>query len=138
MPASLKGGSEESPGNQVCFRFRNKPTRQSKNICVEQKARDEERVYSGAKPDSGEWLLGERLRSLGSVHSDTWIGQAAELTERGYVAIYPVLGWWKERPNLERWGKTARYSLIVSIKTPSVSTDIYTTVENKISSLVQV
>jgi len=105
---------------------------------INQKARDEEHAYNGAKPDSGKWLLGEKLRSLGSVHSDTWTGQAAELTERGYVAIYPVLGWWKERPNLERWGKSARYSLIVSIKTPSVSTDIYTTVENKISSLVQV
>ncbi len=105
---------------------------------INQKARDEEQAYNGARPDSGEWLLGEKLRSLGSVHSDTWTGQAAELTERGYVAIYPVLGWWKERPNLERWGKSARYSLIVSIKTPSVSTDIYTAVENKISSLVQV
>jgi hypothetical protein len=105
---------------------------------INQKARDEEQAYNGAKPDSGGWLLGEKLRSLGSVHSDTWTGQAVELSERGYVAIYPVLGWWKERPNMERWGKSARYSLIVSIKTPSISTDIYTTVENKISSQVQV
>ncbi|MEQ1546077.1 S8 family peptidase [Methyloglobulus sp.] len=105
---------------------------------INQKARDEEHAYNGAKPDSGEWALGEKLRSQGSVHSDTWIGQAAELAERGYIAVYPVVGWWKERANMERWGKSARYSLIVSIKTPSVSTDIYTTVENKISLLVQV
>ena len=105
---------------------------------INQKARDEEHAYKGAKPDSGEWVLGEKLRSQGSVHSDTWIGQAAELAERGYIAVYPVVGWWKERANMERWGKSARYSLIVSIKTPSVSTDIYTTVENKISLLVQV
>jgi hypothetical protein len=100
---------------------------------INQRARDEEHVYNGAKPDSGEWLLGEKLRSLGSMHSDTWSGQAAELAERGYIAVYPVLGWWKERPNLERWGKSARYALIVSIKTPDVQTDIYTTVKNQIS-----
>lgn len=99
---------------------------------INQKARDEEHAYNGAKPDSGEWLLGEKLRSLGSVHSDTWTGQAAELAERGYIAVYPVLGWWKERANLERWGKSARYALIVSIKTPDVETDIYTPVENKV------
>lgn len=98
---------------------------------INQLARDEE--YNGAKPESGEWLLGENLRGLGSVHADTWTGQAAELAERGYIAVYPVLGWWKERANLQRWGKTARYALIVSIKTPSVETDIYTSVENQIT-----
>jgi hypothetical protein len=83
-------------------------------------------------------LLGEKLRSLGSVHSDTWTGQAAELAERGYIAVYPVLGWWKERANLERWGKSARYAVIVSIKTPSLETDIYTPVENRIPVLVAI
>lgn len=100
---------------------------------INQKARDEEHAYNGAKQDSGEWLLGEKLRSLGLVHSDTWTGQAAELAERGYISVYPVLGWWKERPNLERWGKSARYALIVSIKTPDVETDIYTPIENQIT-----
>lgn len=100
---------------------------------INQKARDEEHAYNGAKPDSGEWLLGEKLRSLGSVHSDTWTGQAAELVLRSYIAVYPVVGWWKERANLERWGKSARYALIVSIKTPNVETDIYTSIENQIS-----
>jgi hypothetical protein len=100
---------------------------------INQKARDEEHAYNGAKSDSGKWLLGENLRSLGSIHSDTWAGQAAELAERGYIAVYPVLGWWKERPNLKRWGKSARYTLIVSIKTSGVETDIYTSVENLIN-----
>lgn len=104
---------------------------------LNQKARDEENIYSGAKPDIG-WQLGENLRSLGSVHSDTWTGQAAELAERGYIAVYPVLGWWKERPNLQRWGKSARYALIISIKTPSIETDIYTSVENLINISVTV
>ncbi len=105
---------------------------------INQKARDEEHGYKGAKPDSGKWLLGEKLRSLGSVHSDTWIGTATELAERGYIAVYPVLGWWKERPNLERWGKSARYAFIISIKTPMVDTDIYTPVENLIKTPLSV
>lgn len=100
---------------------------------INQKARDEEHTYNGATPDSGQWLLGENLRKLGSVHSDTWTGTAAELAERGYIAVYPVLGWWKERPKLQRWGKSTRYALIVSIKTPSVEMDIYTPIENQIN-----
>ena len=97
---------------------------------VNQQARDEE--YDRATPDSGNWTLGKKLHSLGSIHSDTWRGAAIELAERGHIAVYPVLGWWKERPNLQRWGKRARYALIVSIKTPHVETDIYTPVVNQI------
>lgn len=78
-------------------------------------------------------MLGSQLRGLGSVHSDIWTGSAAELAEKGSVAIYPVIGWWKERANFERWGKQARYSLIVSIKAPEVETDIYTPVKNQIA-----
>lgn len=99
---------------------------------VNQQARDEEASRRTVK-ESGTWDLGENLRKLGSVHSDTWHGSAAELAERGYIAVYPVLGWWKERANLQRWGKRARYALIVTIKTPGVETDIYTAVVNKIA-----
>jgi len=104
---------------------------------VNQQARDEEYNRNAVK-ETGKWMLGERLRSLGSIHSDTWQGSAAELAERGYVAIYPVLGWWKERPNLQRWGKRVRYSLIISIKTPEVETDIYAPVLNLVSTPVEV
>jgi hypothetical protein len=99
---------------------------------VNKQARDEEANHSTVK-ESGKWILGENLRKLGSVHSDTWHGSAAELAERRHIAVYPVLGWWKERANLQRWGKRARYALIVTIKTPSVETDIYTAVANKIA-----
>ena len=58
---------------------------------------------------------------------------ASALAEKGYIAVYPVIGWWKERANFERWGKSARYALVVSIKTPEVETDIYTAVENQIA-----
>lgn len=100
-------------------------------------ARDEEYQRSPI-PDSDEWLLGAKLRGLGSIHSDTWTGSASELAEKGFIAVYPVIGWWKERPNFERWGKQARYSLIVNIKTPEIETDIYTEIENQIEILVTI
>jgi hypothetical protein len=104
---------------------------------INQQARDEE-YNRAATPDSGYWTLGERLRSLGSVHSDTWHGTAAELADRGHIAVYPVLGWWKERPNLQRWGKQARYALVISIKTPDVETDIYTPIASQITVPVEI
>jgi hypothetical protein len=106
---------------------------------VNQQARDEEsRPSRHTVKESGKWILGENLRKLGSIHSDTWNGSAAELAERGYIAVYPVLGWWKERANLQCWGKRARYALIVTIKTPGVETNIYTPVANTIAAEVVV
>ena len=104
---------------------------------INQYARDEE-YQSLSTSDSEDWLLGVNLRGLGSVHSDTWRGSASALAEKGYIAVYPVIGWWKERANFEHWGKSARYALIVSIKTPEVETDIYTAVENQISISISV
>jgi hypothetical protein len=44
------------------------------------------------------------------------------------MAIYPVSGWWKERPDRDRSEDGARYSLIISIETPGVEADIWTPV----------
>ena len=95
---------------------------------INQYARDEEYQKQTAQ-DQG-WILGEKLRNFGSIHSDTWRGTAAELAARGSIAVYPVMGWWKERPKLERWGRQARYALIITIRTPDIETDIYTPVIN--------
>jgi len=84
--------------------------------------------YVGTHDDSEHWLLGYRLRSRGSIHSDTWKGPAVTLAEKGFVAVFPVSGWWRERTQLERFAKQARYSLIVTIKTPPQTVDIYTPV----------
>ncbi len=106
---------------------------------VNKLARDEDAKYEGSvKESGGEWYLGNKLQSLGSIHSDTWHGTAASLAERGYVAVYPVGGWWKERKALERWGNQARYALIISIRTPDVETDIYTPVANQVATVVPV
>jgi len=46
-----------------------------------------------------DWVLGERLRNVGSIHSDYWRGTAADLAQRSAIGVYPVGGWWKENPS---------------------------------------
>jgi hypothetical protein len=70
---------------------------------------------------------------LGSLHSDTWTGTAADLAERGILAVYPVTGWWKTRKKQECYNKTARYALIISIRTPETDVDLYSVIENLVA-----
>jgi hypothetical protein len=104
---------------------------------VNKAARDEESGKVSAS-DSRRWQLGPDLRTFGSVHSDSWAGTAAELASRGYVAVYPVIGWWRERHQLGKWNKRVRYSLAISIKTPGTEVDIYTPIVNMIKTQVLV
>ena len=94
-------------------------------------ARDEEEGTrnKGSDPD---WMLGVQKRHRGSLHSDTWRGAAADLASRGVIAVYPALGWWKTRPALERFDRSVRYALLVSIRAPGVEIDLYNAVEEKI------
>jgi hypothetical protein len=87
---------------------------------------------TGTSPSDKNWTLGKNLRKIGSLHSDTWAGTAVELAQRGYIAIFPVMGWWKTNPRHERWANPARYSLIITIKTPETEVDLYTPVANMI------
>lgn len=98
---------------------------------VNKNAQDED----GDKPDfhGSEWVLGVMQRNRGSIHSDWWTGTAADLADRGYLAVFPVTGWWKERMHLERWRNDVRYSLVVSIHAPEVGVDIYTPVKNMVT-----
>lgn len=107
------------------------------NQRINKQSRDEEDDFVGVQ-DSGEWFLGDRLHRLGNVHSDTWKGSASELANRGYVGIYPVLGWWCERAALERWGNQSRYALIVSIHALETEIDLYTPVYNEVMAEVAV
>lgn len=72
------------------------------------------------------WILGDRQRHRGSLHKDIWSGTAAELANRGFIAVYPAKGWWRTRPAQQRYDLPARYSLIVSIHTPETDVDLYT------------
>src|SRR3712207_7795828 len=52
------------------------------------------------------------FRSAGSIHADIWEGTAADLANRGAIAVYPVTGWWKENPTRDsRDRKSTRLKL---------------------------
>jgi hypothetical protein len=111
---AVKGATESVDA----FRFR-----------INRAARSEEDPTAPPAPKDRFWILGPSLRDRGSVHSDIWEGPAADLAERGVLAVYPVGGWWKERPALGRWERPARYALVVSIATPETTVDLYTPIE---------
>ena len=89
-------------------------------------------------PKDPNWVLGDRQRHRGSLHQDIWFGNAAELASRGFIAVYPAKGWWRTRPALERYNLPARYSLIVSIRTPETNVDLYTPIAQQIAAQVAV
>ena len=83
-------------------------------------------------PRDPDWILGDRQRHRGSLHKDIWRGTAAELANRGFIAVYPAKGWWRTRPAQERYDLPARYSLIVSIRTPETDVDLYTPIAQQV------
>lgn len=91
-------------------------------------------------PSSGdsEWLIGTNSRHKGSLHTDIWSGPAADLASRGMIAVYPTTGWWKTRSRLGCANRMARYSLLVSIRTPATDVDLYSAVANKVATPVQI
>lgn len=86
-----------------------------------------------ATPSDANWVLGDNLRHRGSLHQDVWRGTAADLASRGYLAVYPALGWWRTRKAQERYDLPARYSLIVSIRTPDTDVDLYTPIAQQVA-----
>ena len=100
---------------------------------INQRVRNEEEgSYEGGGTDPG-WKLGTNLRHIGSLHSDIWTGTAADLAERGILAVYPVAGWWKTNKKKECYDKAARYALIISIHTPETDVDLYNIIENMVA-----
>ena len=89
-------------------------------------AEDEERPTRGSADDG--WYVGNEERNRGSLHCDIWRGTAADLAGRGFVAVYPVTGWWKELQARDQSEMGARYSLMISIETPVEEVDIWTPV----------
>jgi len=102
-------------------------------------AYDREDGYDGDHAgETGTWDLGVEGPTNGSIHSNVWHGSAAELANRGHIAVHPNLGWWRTRTSEKRFEKAVRYSLIVSISTPDQNIDIYTSVANQIGVQVDI
>ena len=88
--------------------------------------------------DTRNWVLGEDLRTKGSIHSDWWKGTAAELAASGYIAVHPVTDWWRERPNRKRYAHKARYSLIITLDSDSTDVQICNVIATEIANRVDI
>jgi len=100
-------------------------------------AREENEEVSG-NSGSNRWVLGKDNRSNGSIHSDFMKLTAAELATCNHIAIYPVIGWWRERKHLGKVENQTRYSLIISLDTPAQDVELYTTVKNMIEVPIEI
>lgn len=99
---------------------------------LNEKALDEEEDRPSTASDSSEWYLGEQTRNRGSLHSDVWVGTAADLAARSALGVYPVSGWWKDKPKRDRSAVGTPYSLVVSIETEAEGADIWTPVAQQV------
>ena len=104
---------------------------------INKMAREETYEPSGASAASY-WLIGSQQRNKGTVQSDIWRGNAADLARSHYVAVYPKGGWWKERPREERVESRAHYALIVTITTPEQDVDIYLPIAQQVGVLTPI
>jgi len=95
-----------------------------------QERADPRRAGPPAEPDEGEWMLGPKSISAGSLHCDVWSGTGAQLAARNMICVNPVSGWWKERRNPEVCEQQARYALIVTLTAPDAEIDLYTPISN--------
>jgi hypothetical protein len=97
---------------------------------------EEEDIATDAGPDN--WLIGTP-RNVGSLHSDyLWSATATELADRDAIAVYPVTGWWKEKPYLRRYERDVRYCLIVSINAAASEIDIYTPIAAQVGIPIEI
>lgn len=99
---------------------------------INKAVRDEDYENENISSDT-RWVIGKDNRSIGSIHSDFWEGTAAELADCNFIAVFPVIGWWRERHNMKKYNSKARYSLLVSLETPKEEVELYTAITNKIS-----
>jgi len=99
---------------------------------------EDNRDKGGGTSGSEFWFLGSNNRDVGSIHSDFRTQFAIELCNANEIAVYPVIGWWRERKNLGCQNKKIRYSLIVSISTPKKEIDFYTPIINQIKTAIPV
>lgn len=95
-------------------------------------AAESEEEETDNSSDAPFWTIGRNARHKGSIHSDYWRGSSADLATSGVLAVFPKTGWWKERSYLGMAESRCRYSLVVSISTPSEKIDIYTPVAQQV------
>ncbi|MBU3947242.1 MAG: S8 family peptidase [Proteobacteria bacterium] len=105
---------------------------------INKAAREEDEGHPGTPSASDHWVFGSNARNKGSIHSDIWQGSPAELANSHFMAVYPIVGWWRERHHLGKWNRRTRYSFVVTISTPEEKVDIYTPVANQVGITVPI
>ena len=108
-----------------------------KRINVKMRGDDKKDKGEGTS-GSDRWYLGTVNRDVGSIHSDFCELTAAELCESKNIAVYPIVGWWRERSYLDKYDSTIRYSLVVSLSTPKQDVDFYTPIMTEIGNVVEI
>lgn len=132
---SARGGASKFhyPSHRLRFDVKRSLDRSTEAFVARLNAAAEAPEDDGFGPPSDpNWLLGARYRHRGSLHQDVWKGTAAELAKRNVIGVYPGPGWWRTRHALRNFNRLARYSLVVSIRTPESDIDLYTPIENQI------
>jgi len=94
--------------------------------------------YESTTTTDNNWYLGENNRNSGSIHSDVWVDTAINLAECDCIAVFPIIGWWRERATLKQYNSKIRYSLVISIETTEDGVDLYTPIMTKIASRIPV
>ena len=103
-----------------------------KRINVKMRGDDKKDKGEGSS-GSNRWYLGSDNRDVGSIHSDFCELNAVDLCDCNHIAVFPVIGWWRERDYLNRYDKKVRYSLVVSLSTPRADIDLYTPIITQIT-----
>ena len=99
---------------------------------INKAAEAEEAGEVGGATGGDDWVLGP-IRDRGSIHSDIWRGSAITLADRDAIGVFPISGWWKEKPGLQRWDRSVRYALLVSVRAPEAKVDLYTAIANQLA-----
>lgn len=94
--------------------------------------------YQNTNTTENNWYLGSQNRDVGSIHSDVWEDTAINLAQSDCIAVFPVVGWWRERTILKKYNSKMRYSLIVTLESQEEQVDLYTPIMTKIATRITV
>ena len=83
-------------------------------------------------------VLRTRPASGRLVHTDIWHGTAADLAQRGAIAVFPVTGWWRRDRITIGVRQGLAISLVVSIETPGQDVDIWTPVAPEVGVPIEI
>lgn len=137
-----KGWKDRYRYPSACLRFdviNNNETIEDFKKRVNVEMRGENKKDSGeGSSGSDRWFLGATNRDVGSIHSDVMYCSAVDLCNANAIAVYPVIGWWRERSYLGKCNSKMRYSLIVTISSPRNDIDLYTPIVTQIAATIPV